>query len=230
MMNRLSRKTLVKSLVMLVTVAVIGVLLKTLGLGDLLKAGWIDSEVRGKGLAGLALFLGISALFTAVGLPRQVPSFLAGYAFGAFAGSGWATLATLGGAVLSFYVARFVGRDFLVRRFPHWIKRIDEALEGHDFSMTLAIRLSPFSNNLATNLAGGMAGVRPAPFFLASALGFWPQSFIFALLGSGFALDPALRIGVGVALFIGSTVLGLVLWRRVRARQGLPEELPDARS
>jgi uncharacterized membrane protein YdjX (TVP38/TMEM64 family) len=54
------------------------------------------------------------------------------------------------------------------------------------------------------------------PFFTGSALGYIPQTLIFALIGSGINLDPTLRISVGVALFILSGVLGVYLYRRYR--------------
>jgi uncharacterized membrane protein YdjX (TVP38/TMEM64 family) len=93
--------------------------------------------------------------------------------------------------------------------------------------MALVLRLAPFTNNLASNLAAGVSGVRPVPFFAGSSLGYLPQTVVFALLGSGFALDPGLRMGLSVALFVVSSVLGIWLWRRYRSGRGLPEELSD---
>ena len=218
---------LLRGLVLLLTLAGIGALLKLLGLHSMLQTAWVDHAVRGRGLEGAAALVLAGAAFTALGLPRQVPSFLAGYAFGVGMGTVWGLLATLLGGWVTFQYARFMGRDFLVRRFPHRIKRIDDFLAGNTVAMALVLRLSPFSSNLAANLAAGVSGVRALPFFAGSALGFLPQTVVFALLGSGFALDPELRIGLSVALFVVSTLLGLWLWRRFRAARGLPEQLAE---
>ena len=55
-----------------------------------------------------------------------------------------------------------------------------------------------------------------APFFAGSALGYIPQTVVFALLGSGINLEPELRIGASVVLFALSAVLGVHLYRRYR--------------
>jgi len=219
----LDPRILLRGLVLIATLVAVGWLLEVIGLKSMLDTGWIDHEVRGKGLWGEALFVLVGAAFTVV-LPRQVVSFLGGYAFGFVIGTGLALLATLVSAVTSFYYARFMGRDFLARRYPGRIGKIDAFLSTNTLVTTLVLRLSPFSSNLIANLAAGVSGVRPAPFFAGSAIGYLPQTLIFALLGSGFDVDPTLRTGLSVALFVVSSVLGLVLWRRYRAKRGMPDE------
>jgi uncharacterized membrane protein YdjX (TVP38/TMEM64 family) len=223
----LDPKVLMRGLVLIATLAAVGLLLQGLGLRSMLETGWVDSQVRGKGLAGAGLFVLVGALFTAIGLPRQVPAFLAGYAFGFVQGTVWALLATMAGALAAFHFARFMGREYLLRRFPHRLKRIDDFLSGNTALMAFVLRLSPFANNLASNLAAGVSGVRPPAFFAGSALGYLPQTMVFALLGSGFGVEPGLRIGLSVALFVVSTALGVWLWRRFRAARGLPEDLAE---
>jgi len=223
----LDTKVLLRGLVLIATLVAIGALLQGLGLKGMLETGWIDSQVRGKGAAGLAAFVLVGAVFAAIGLPRQVPCFLAGYAFGFVEGTLLGLIASVAGAAVTFYYARFMGRAYLVRKFPHRIKKIDDFLAGNTMTMALVLRLAPFGNNLATNLAAGVSGVRATPFIAGSGLGYLPQTVIFALLGSGFSLDPGLRMGLSVALFVASSVLGIWVWRRARTGRGLPEELPD---
>lgn len=219
-------RALLRGLVLIATLALVGTLFERVGLGSLLREDWVDAQVRGHGLAGLGLFLLAAMLATALGVPRQLPSFLGGYAFGAAEGTALAVLGTLAGAAVSFQYARFMGRDFLVRRFPHRIKKIDDFLAGKTFLMTLVVRLSPFANNLATNLAAGVSGVRLPPFLAGSAVGYLPQTLVFALVGSGVSVDGRLRMVAGAGLFVASSLLGVWIWRRTR--RGLPEELPDA--
>ena len=55
------------------------------------------------------------------------------------------------------------------------------------------------------------------PLFLTgSAIGYIPQMVVFALLGSGINLNPALRISGSVVLFFVSAGLGIYLFRRFR--------------
>ncbi|CUW37482.1 conserved membrane protein of unknown function [Magnetospirillum sp. XM-1] len=205
-----------KGLVLIITFVAIGFLLEGLGLKDALDTHWIDSEVRGKGLSGDALFVLIGALAVCVGLPRQGVCFLAGYAFGFAEGLLWSTLASMLGCVATFFYARFMGRSFIVRRFPERIARIDAFLAGNTFAMTLLIRLLPVGSNVITNLAAGVSGSRALPFFAGSLLGYLPQSIVFALLGSGIQVDPVFRIGASVVLFVASGAMGVWLFRRFR--------------
>lgn len=220
----LDPKVLLRGLVLIATLAAVGALLELVGLKSMLESNWVDSEVRGKGLWGEALFILVGASFTALGMPRQVVSFLGGYAFGFWLGTLLSLLATLVGAMGVFYYARFMGRDFLARRFPGRVKKIDDFLSGNPMTMTLVLRLSPFSSNLVANLAAGVSGVRALPFFAGSAIGYLPQTIVFALLGGGMELDPVTNTILSAVLFVVSTVLGLWLWQRYRKARGLPED------
>ncbi|MBD0276042.1 MAG: VTT domain-containing protein, partial [Acetobacteraceae bacterium] len=89
------------------------------------------------------------------------------------------------------------------------------------FGSTLALRLLPVGNNLALNLLAGMAGIAPAPFLLASALGYAPQTAVFALLGKGVRVDGAWQVALAAGLLAGSVAIGLVLLRRNAAGRTL---------
>lgn len=224
----LDPRVLLRGLVLIGTLAAVGFLIEELGIKAMLETGWVDSQVRGKGLTGEALFVLVGAAFTGLGMPRQVVAFLGGYAFGLLEGTAWAMLASMVGAVTAFYYARFMGRDMLARRFPGRIKKIDDFLSSNTLVTALILRLSPFSSNLVANMAAGVSGVRPLPFFAGTAMGYLPQTIVFALLGSGIQLDPTFRTALSVVLFVASTVLGLWLWRRYRKNHGMPEEEGDS--
>ena len=66
------------------------------------------------------------------------------------------------------------------------------------------------------------------PFFAGSAIGYIPQTVIFALLGSGIHLDPVLRITTAVVLFVISGMIGVYLFRRYRASRALDREMAAA--
>ncbi|MBT3793552.1 MAG: TVP38/TMEM64 family protein [Rhodospirillales bacterium] len=200
-----------------------GFLVKATGLYGLLDEAWIDQTIRGQGLSGEFIFIGAGIVMAAIGFPRQAISFLGGYAFGFGLGTALALGAVVGGSVVALYCARFLGRDFILRRFPDRIARIDGFLHDNTFSTALLIRLLPAGSNLLTNLAAGVSGTKPVPFFAGSALGYIPQTVIFALLGSGIHLDPGLRIGASVGLFIISGMLGIYLYRRYRTLRDITD-------
>jgi uncharacterized membrane protein YdjX (TVP38/TMEM64 family) len=217
-----------RGLVLIVSLVALGYVVRTTGLFGLLDEAWIDAEIRGRGLSGELLFIAAGAVVTACGFPRQAVGFLGGYAFGLGLGTALALVACLGGCVLAFGYARLLGRSLVLALFPERIRRLDEFLHDNPLSMALLLRLLPVGSNLVTNLAAGVSGVRAVPFFAGSVIGYVPQTLIFALLGSGIRLDPALRIGASVVLFIASGMLGLYLFRRYRRSRALDAEMASA--
>ena len=221
----MSAKILIRGLVLFVSVVVLGVLIKTTEIGAVFDESWIDTYVRGQGVQGLALFLALGWALTSVGLPRQLVAFLAGYAFGFTLGTGLALAATTLGCITAFMFARLLGRDMVARRFSDRIRRIDGFLSQNPLTMTLLIRFLPLGSNIATNLAAGVSGVRAAPFFTGSAIGYVPQMVVFALLGSGISLDPGFRITFSAVLFVVSGLLGIHLYRRYRHGKTFDEKV-----
>jgi uncharacterized membrane protein YdjX (TVP38/TMEM64 family) len=186
---------------------------------------WVDRYVRDRGLFGEAVFLAAGAALTAAGLPRQGVAFLGGYAFGAVEGICLALGAQLGGCALSYGWARLVGRAWAERRlagrYGARLRRLRDALAESPFGATLALRLLPVGNNLALNLLAGMAGIAPLPFFFASAVGYLPQTAVFALLGKGVRVDGAWQIALAAGLLAASVGIGFALLRRHAAGRTL---------
>ncbi len=227
--SRLNAHVIFKGLALILSLALLGWLFNASDLGNSVNETWIDAHVRGHGLDGELLFLLMGGLFTAVGLPRQVIAFLGGYAFGVGLGVALAVLAALLGCLLSFGYARFFGKAWLRARLGARAVRFDRFIHDHPLSMTMLIRLLPVGSNILTNLAAGMSSIRVLPFLLGTLLGYLPQTLIFALVGSGTQINPLLKVGLAIILFLASAGLGLYLYRRTRAGSALGDA-PDTDS
>lgn len=227
-MSALKPRIFLKGLVFIALLVGVAYLFEVTELSSLLDKDWIDSQVRGQGISGDLLFVAVGAMITAVTLPRQAVSFLGGYAFGFGLGTLLSVLATTCGCVIDFFFARWFGRDLITARFPNKIRRINDFIHDNTFGMTLLIRLLPVGNNTVTSLAAGVSSVRAVPFILGSGLGYVPQTVVFALIGSGIGINQTVRIGLGVALFLISSVLGVYLYRRFRHGRHLDAELEAA--
>jgi uncharacterized membrane protein YdjX (TVP38/TMEM64 family) len=221
-------RTYLPGLVFLATLAAIGYALESGIVSELLSEDWIDREVRGKGVPGELLFVGVGGLLTAVAVPRHVVSFLGGYAFGAGLGTALALLATELGCLLDFFYARFIGRPLVASRFGARVRRMEDFLAANPFTMTLLIRLLPVGNNFATCLAAGVSRVPARPFLLGSLAGYVPQTFVFALAGSGIEVGERLRLAFAVLFFVVSGAIGVWLYRRYRHGKTLGEEVDEA--
>jgi uncharacterized membrane protein YdjX (TVP38/TMEM64 family) len=166
------------------------------------------------GVRGPAMFLLLATFLMAIGLPRQIPAFVAGYAFGPWYGTVIALVSQVMACSLDFIWARAIGQEFCRRRFGKTITRIDSALAAQPFVATLTLRLLPIGSNILLNLAAGLSSVRALPFLAASAIGFIPQTIIFAFFGRGSMPSHGHMIVLGGAMFAVSAALGLLLLRR----------------
>jgi uncharacterized membrane protein YdjX (TVP38/TMEM64 family) len=168
------------------------------------------------GLRGQGMFLLLSLLLVAFGLPRQIPAFAAGLAYGPLYGAVLALAAQVGACALDFIWARAVGQEFCRKRFGARLAWLDRTLAHSPFLTVLSLRLMPVGNNLLLNLAAGLTTVRLLPFVAASAVGFIPQTLVFALLGQGSLPSHGPALWVGGIMFVLAAGLGIAVWRRAR--------------
>jgi len=189
--------------------------------GATLHRDWIDHHVLGHGPAGYVILLALTAFVTAVGFPRQIPSLLAGYAFGAMVGFLVALAGTTAGAAAAYTYARLLGRGVVPRRLRRKMSRVERMLARGPLTVVLMIRLMPVGSNLLVNLVAGLVRLPPLAFLAGSVLGFVPQTFVFALMGKGLRVDPGWRIALAVALFAASAFLGHLIYRRLREHHRL---------
>lgn len=186
------------------------------GLGSLFNEDWVDNYIRGQGFLGYCLFFGLASVLASIPFPRQILSFLAGYAFGAGLGTLCAMAATIVGCMFTFTWARRFAQGYVLRRHGQRVQKINAFLLHNPFSMALMIRCIPTGSNFLVNIAAGVSHIPAKPFFAGSFIGYLPQTLIFALLGSGVNVDPTLRTSLSVILFLLSTLLFSTLCRRYK--------------
>jgi uncharacterized membrane protein YdjX (TVP38/TMEM64 family) len=206
-------KFFIHSLIFIVLLVVLGFLLKAYEFDKIIDENWIDVYVSNSGLEGRFIFVVVATLLVTVGFPRQIISFLAGYAFGLNYGAVLALVACVIGCSAVFFFARFVGRDWINSKFPRRLSGADHFFSANTFITTLLIRFLPVGSNFVTNLVAGVSGARAISFIGGSTIGYIPQTVIFALLGSGFNIDLEFRIILSIGLFLASILLGLFLHR-----------------
>jgi len=209
-----------KPLLLLAGLVAAGVLLRELRDAGVLDVGFLGRITAQLGVPPEVAFVILGAAACMVGVPRQAVAFAGGTAFGALMGSLVGLAAMVAGCAGSFLWARAVGRDWARRRieqaFSGRLARLDRFVAENPFTATLTLRLLPVGNNLALNLLAGLSGVALAPFLAGSAIGYIPQTVVFALLGKGVRVDGAVQLALGLALFAASAAVGVCLLRRGR--------------
>jgi uncharacterized membrane protein YdjX (TVP38/TMEM64 family) len=221
-------KSALKGLLLLAILGGLVWLLKGLGLESTLAARreWLLANIEGHGAQGVIFFVAVTALASALGVPRQFPAFLGGYVFGGVWGGLLTTLGTGLGCALDFSVARTLGRGFVLARFSRRVAKLDAFLCADPFRTSLAIRLFPVGHNLSTSIAAGVTSIPAGAFILGSMLGYIPQNLVFAIFGAGLnaesGLGKVLSIGLSVALFAGATWLGISVYRAYKRKGAVP--------
>ena len=155
----------------------------------------------------------LGAIACAVGVPRQVVAFVAGYGWGLLPGIVLALAAQMVGCAANLFWARAVGRDFTRRWVGGRLARLDGMLSRRPFAATLALRLLPVGNNLVLNLLAGLSSLPASAFLAASAIGYLPQTVIFVLMGRGSQLGHATELAISIALLVASTLCALLIFR-----------------
>jgi len=174
---------------------------------------WLSQALPTGPFGALTLYTLLS-LATALGLPRQIAAFSAGYGFGIWSGTLIATLAATTGCYLTYMISRHCFRGLIVEKYPKQLAMINEFFQHQLLTKAVIIRLLPAGSNFLTNVLAGVANLAKRPFILGSGIGFIPQMLIFALAGHGIRLGAEQHLMISLVLFVIALMLSYWLYRR----------------
>jgi uncharacterized membrane protein YdjX (TVP38/TMEM64 family) len=163
-------------------------------------AAWLASTGR---LAPF-LFMGVMALTVATPLPSLPLDIAAGAFFGPWLGTLYSATGALGGALISFWLARFLGRGFIERFLSGPINFCTTCSDRLLTSVILLTRLVPVVSFDLVSYGAGLTKISLKRFCLATFLGMLPLTFAYNYFGSVFVVDRTMAAGLGalmVALF-----------------------------
>ncbi len=142
---------------------------------------WVESL----GAVGTIAFIAVYILATIAFVPGLLLTLGAGLLFGAVWGSVYVFVASTAGAILAFWIGRYLLRDWVSKKIAGSTKfqAIDTAVARSGFKIVLLTRLSPaFPFNLL-NYAYGVTGVSLRDYGLAS-IGMIPATILYVYIGS----------------------------------------------
>lgn len=165
-------------------------------------------------------------MFTLVPLtlfPDAILAIASGAVFGVFWGSIYTLIGAIFGSTLSFYIARLIGRDFVLKLVRHRADWFEDGVEKQGFLIILLLRLVPLIPFDIISYGAGLSKIRYADFLFATFIGIIPGVVIYANLGDqvlnvnspGFYLS----IGLLISLFILSYYLKKILAKSKFKRQ-----------
>ncbi len=151
--------------------------------------------------------------------PASILSIAGGLAFGAWLGTLYTIIGATLGAMLSFYVAKMLGKSFVRKTWTGNIKKIQSQMEQNGFFYVLLFRFIPVINFDLISYVAAFAKVRFSSFALATLIGIIPGTFAYNFLGSSFVSGNPKIIVLAVVVFVILTVVPIILRNRWTKKQ-----------
>ena len=163
---------------------------------------------------GLTVMVCFIALFLVIGLfllpGATLLSVFSGAVFGLPLGPLLVSLGSTLGAVLGFYVARYILKDWVEARFGDRLHPIQEGLLKNDIHYMLFLRLVPLTPFFLVNIAMGASRVSWKVFMIGTLLGKLPAIWIYANAGSNLANLRSLSDITSPSVMVALTLLCLL--------------------
>ncbi len=139
---------------------------------------------------------------------------LFGWVYGAMLS--WAS--AMVGAVLCFYIAKFLGRETVQKLTSKMaLESVDAFFEKHGAYAILIARLLPFISFDVVSYAAGLTSMRLGAFIVATGLGQLPATLVYSYAGE--MLSGGLQTAVyGMLILFAVTILVYLLKRVYRGR------------
>lgn len=174
---------------------------------------WLNNLIPYSLIGALKLYC-LLTIATALGLPRQIAAFCAGYSFAIIGGVLIATLATVSGCAISFVVAKYILHQRLVNKYPAKLNKITSFFRERLIIKAIIIRLIPAGSNFITNLLAGAANINFSQYIIGSAIGYIPQMLVFSLAGYGIRLGDRQHLIISAVLFLLALLLAYWLYQK----------------
>ena len=154
-----------------------------------------------------ALILAYSIL-APLGAPVS-PLMLAGGAiFGTVVGSALNILGTFLGAAASFFLARSLGRDFVIHVLGERLQRVERMIARRGFWTWVRIRFVPIPFPIV-NYGAALSGVPAALFLIATGIGLIPANIVFTYFAAAM-IDAVGGDRSAILMRMGLAVVGLL--------------------
>ena len=152
-------------------------------------------------------------VMAALSLPGATIMTLAGGAmFGLWIGVPVVLVSATIGATLAFWVARYVLRDSVQRRFGDRLETINKGLERDGAFYLFSLRLVPAFPFFLINLLMGLTTIRSSTFFWASLVGMFAGSSVYVNAGTQLASINSLSDILSPALIASFVLLAIFPW------------------
>lgn len=179
----------------------------------------VQGAVESTGAWGPVVYVALHVLLTLVPVSKNLLAGVAGALFGLAGGIALSWVASMISAVVTFAIARRLGRAAVASMTGPRIGRVEEIMRQQGMLAVIIARVTPVIPFTVVNYGAGVTAVTARDFVLGTAIGILPGTVGYAALGASAGRDATTFVLAGivaVALFAGSLLLG---WRATRRQQ-----------
>ncbi|TBR70265.1 MULTISPECIES: TVP38/TMEM64 family protein [unclassified Escherichia] len=180
------------------------------GLFDLLTdLPHLQTLIRQSGLFGYSLYILLFIIATLFLLPGSVLVIAGGIVFGPLTGTLLSLIAATLASSCSFLLARFLGRDLLLKYVGHChtFQAIEKGITRNGIDFLILTRLIPLFPYNIQNYAYGLTAIAFWPYTLISALTTLPGIVIYTVMASDLASE-----GITLRFILQLCLAGLALF------------------
>ncbi|MBU8763724.1 TVP38/TMEM64 family protein [Micrococcus luteus] len=167
------------------------------------------------GWAAPVLFILIYTVRPLILFPASILSLAGGLAFGPVWGTVYTIVGATMGAVLSFWLARLLGKKFVQVKLKEKWGKVKKQLQHKGFLYILLLRLIPIFPFDLVSYAAGVSKVKFTAFLFGTLLGIIPGTFAYNFLGSSFLQEKSEYIVIAAAVFVLVMLIPFLLKKRV---------------
>ena len=180
-----------KKILTILTILLVFIGVKALGLTDYLNLDFIKSNQENFGqyyaenkLLTILIYFGIYILTTALSIPgATVLTLLGGALFGLGTGLIIISFASTIGATLAFLLSRTLFRESVEAKFKNQIDKLNKGIESEGAFYLFTLRLVPLFPFFLINMGMGLTRLKTFIFYLVSQVGMLPGTFVYVNAG-----------------------------------------------
>lgn len=157
------------------------------------------------------VFFAAYVLVTALSLPgAAVMTLASGALFGVLWGTVLSSFASTMGASLAFLLARFVGRDWVQKRFADQLKTINAGVKKEGGFYLFSLRLIPAFPFFLINIVMALTPIKLRQFYWISQLGMLAGTFVYVNAGTQLSQLESMEGIFSPMLILSFVALGLL--------------------
>jgi phospholipase D1/2 len=146
------------------------------------KISAIFDQLRASWWAPVAL-IAVYVVLCPLGVPASPLMLTGGMVFGFIPGFLYNLTGTWLGGVVTYFLGRILGRDFVQHLAGNRLKKVERAIARRGFWSLVTLRLLPIPYPLV-NYCAALTGIPPTLFMVTTVLGLIPANLLFAYFAS----------------------------------------------